>query len=104
MFGRMVKLRGVLNLPVANRVTFKVKTNDYVKFQVDGKKLLYLSPEWTPLTAEKSVNLVAGVHQVEYDLWLQHEQSVPPIMMSVGGAPQVPLDAVGQSLAVTVGH
>ncbi len=91
MGGRMVNLRGDLNLPAAGPVDLRVRTNDFVNFKVDGRQLLYLNPDWAPQVAQKRVELSAGTHHVEYDIWLQHEQTVPQIMMSIQGAPEKPL-------------
>jgi hypothetical protein len=104
MLGRLVNLRWSFNLPKDSQVTFKVKTNDYVKFQVDGRKLIYLDPGWTPLPGEKRVSLPAGTHQVEYDIWLQHEQAVPQVTVSLDDGPVVPIETLGQSPLGLPGH
>lgn len=101
MWGRLVNLRGTFNLPSASQVTFKVRTNDYVKFQVDGRQIIYLRPEWNPLPISGTLGLTAGSHKVEYDIYLQHEQSIPQVFMSVGGGPDRLLNGSGQPLAAT---
>ena len=104
MGGRMVNIKNSFSLPVDSTVSFKVRTNDYVKFKVDGRQILYLSPDWTPATAKKEVKLSVGTHQVEYDLWLQHEQIVPQITASVNGGPDISLETLGQAPTAAVGR
>ena len=96
MWGRLVNLRGSVNLPAAGKVTFKVRTNDYVKFQVDGRQLFYLRPEWNPLLASASLDLAAGQHRVEYDIYLQHEQSIPQVYFSEAGGPDRLMNGLDQ--------
>lgn len=92
--GHMMNLKGSFNLPADSRVAFRVNTNDFVKFQVDGRQLFYLNPYWQLVPASKKLELSAGDHQVEYDIWLQHEQTIPKIMMSVNGGPETALGEV----------
>jgi hypothetical protein len=87
----MVNVEGSFNLPVGGSATFRIRTNDFVDFRVDGRKLIYLTPGWPVLNQSKTIDLAAGVHRVDYRVWLQHEQAVPQIMMSAGGIPEVPL-------------
>ncbi len=104
MGGRLVNLKGNIYIPTTDQVVFKVKTNDFVKLRVDGRQIIYLNPFWPPVAASGKMNLTAGVHRVEYDIWLQHDQFIPPVMVSIGGALDVPLSFLGQNPAISAVH
>ncbi len=84
MGGRLVHLKGSFNQPAEAQVTFKAKTVNHVKLQIDGKEILYLKPYQEVLAGEKKVDLTVGNHTVVYDTYLQ-ERAIPEISMWVGG-------------------
>jgi hypothetical protein len=104
MLGRMLNLKWSFNLAKDSHATFKLRTNDYVKFMVDGRKIIYLDPGWTPIPVEKKVSLSAGPHRIDYDIWLQHEQAVPQVTVSLDDGLSIPLETLGQSPSEAAGH
>ncbi len=97
MGGRLVNVRGQFNLPNASRLSFKVNTNDFVRFQIDGQQLIYQTPDWKPILSEKTVKLGEGIHQVTYDIWLQHDQTIPQVVVSVDGGFYAPMDTLSRN-------
>ncbi len=87
MGGRMVHLKGSFNQPADARVTFKVKTCNHVKLQIDGRMILYLKPFQETLSTDKTIFLTAGNHTAVYDTYLECQRAVPEIMMWVSGLP-----------------